>query len=390
LNPSHLTARFTNPVLKSFVVVSKSRLDTQVKMWKHYLPYITPFYAVKSNDNAQLMNWMIDLFGPSNMGFDCASLSEIDSVRKLSKNTRILYAQPCKTATDIGESLRRGVHASVVDSPEELEKMGRAGWKGELLIRLLVPDSNSKQPFGKKFGAPIQWVPEILEQAKRYRIPVKGLSFHVGSECGNPDQFARALQVCRLAMDIGAEMKTDMTTIDIGGGFLPDRANFAGVASSLEAARELYFSTDRSPSGKPLQWIAEPGRFLSSTTHTLYTPVIGRKRGLPSTDSDTPEFRYTLHESIYGFFSNLPFDGQKPVFDLVYKKNKPYVDRKFRSVLFGRTCDGADIIAPNIELPVLDEGDWFKVDNMGAYTSVSASEFNGFPKPDHLYDSDLT
>ena len=330
---------------------------------------------------------MIELFNRQ-MGFDCASLPEIELVRTLSKRIPIIYAQPCKTTTDIDASERHGIRTTVVDSPEELYKLGRVAWKGDILVRLLVPDSNSKQPFGKKFGTPINWIPQILQMAKEYKIPVRGLSFHVGSECENPEQFGQALRVCRLAMDIGAEMKTNMDTIDIGGGFLPNSMNLELVAASLNSSRQLYFPNNRAPSGKPIQWIAEPGRFLSSTTHTLYTPVIGRKSGLPSTEPTDPEFRYTLHESIYGFFSNIPFDGQRPKFEIAYTRNQT-LRRVYRSILFGRTCDGADIICPSVNLPLLDEGDWLKVDNMGAYTNVTASEFNGFPKPDHLYEPDL-
>jgi len=353
-------------------------------MWKQYLPWIKPYYAVKSNNDKRLMAWMIDAYGPA-MGFDCASISEIQEVRAVSKQSPIVYAQPCKTKPDINESLRYGVRTTVVDSPEEMDKMGQAGWKGDVLIRLLVPDGNSRQPFSKKFGAPVQWVPQILELAKRHKIPVTGLSFHVGSECENPNQYAKAVQLCRLAMDLAAEVDIKMDHIDIGGGFLPNEASFANIVSSLESARETHFPQNIGPTGKPINWIAEPGRFLSQTSQTLYTPIIGRKRGLPSDDALAPEFRYTLHESVYGYFSNVPFDGQKPTFKIIHKTNKNLTDNKFRSILFGRTCDGADIICPSIILPHMDEGDWFEVENMGAYTNVSASEFNGFPKPDAIY-----
>jgi ornithine decarboxylase len=353
-------------------------------MWKAYLPWIKPYYAVKSNNDKRLMAWMIDAYGP-HMGFDCASISEMQEVRSVSKTSPIVYAQPCKTKTDINDSLRFGVRTTVVDSPEEMDKMGQAGWKGDVLIRLLVPDNNSRQPFSKKFGAPVQWVPQILESAKRYKIPVSGLSFHVGSECENPNQFAKAVQLCRLAMDLGTEVGTKMDTIDIGGGFLPNEASFSNIVSSLESARDMHFPQNISPSGKPITWIAEPGRFLSQTSQTLYTPIIGRKKGLPSTDPDAPEYRYTLHESVYGYFSNVPFDGQKPTFKIAHRNTKPLTNNTFRSILFGRTCDGADVINPSIMLPFMTEGDWFMVDNMGAYTNVSASEFNGFPKPDAIY-----
>ena len=158
-----MLSRFQNPTLKSFVVVSKDRLNTQIRMWKAYLPWIKPYYAVKSNNDKRLMAWMIDAYGP-HMGFDCASISEMQEVRSVSKTSPIVYAQPCKTKTDINDSLRFGVRTTVVDSPEEMDKMGQAGWKGDVLIRLLVPDNNSRQPFSKKFGAPVQWFRKFLSR----------------------------------------------------------------------------------------------------------------------------------------------------------------------------------------------------------------------------------
>ena len=346
------------------------------------MPYIKPYYAVKSNNDPTLMAWMVELFGKGGMGFDCASIGEMKTIRTIAKQSPIVYAQPCKTINDINESVRYGVRLTVVDSPEEMAKLGQVSWKGATLIRLLVPDSKSKQPFSKKFGAPVQWVPQILEIAKQYKIHVSGLSFHVGSECTNPSQFAHALKLCKLSMELAQEQKVKMNVIDIGGGFLPTALNLSSVASTIDGVRSELFPNNISPSGLPIEWIAEPGRFLSSTAQTIYTPVIGRKRGLPDSEAD---FRYTLHESVYGYFSNIPFDQQKPQFQIAYQKKPPLVQRTFNSVLFGRTCDGADVIDKSINLPVLEEGDWLTADNMGAYTNVTASEFNGFPKPDMIY-----
>ncbi len=378
--------RFNQPVLKSFVLTNKAQVQKQADIWQKYLPFIKPYYAVKSNNDHHLLRWITEVFPKNHAGFDCASIIEMDQVRKVSKTASIVYAHPCKTKHDLDEATRRGIKTTVVDSPEEMEKLRSVSWKGDALIRLAVPDTNSKMPFSKKFGAPISWVSQILEMSRSYKIPIRGLSFHVGSECTNPDQFSKALQLCRLAMDIGIESKIKMDMIDIGGGFLPSATNLAAVSSCIESSRDRLFPDNMSPSGKPITWIAEPGRFMSATCQTLYTPVIGRKQGMPSDDPDAPEFRYTLHESIYGFFSNIPFDSQKPAFTLVHQKEKPLIpDRTHRSILFGRTCDGFDIINPQINLPLLKEGDWFEVDNMGAYTNVTASEFNGFPKPDMIY-----
>ena len=381
---TELVSRFKSPILKSFVIMDRAMVNKQASIWKTHLPFVKPFYAVKANNDTQLLEWLLVAF-TNNIGFDCASINEIQTVRKISKSAKIVYAQPCKTLSDLSESARYGINTTVVDSPEELLKLHQGSYKGSTLIRLAVPDSNSKQPFSKKFGAPLEWVPEILELSKKYRIPVSGVSFHVGSECSNPEQFSKALQLCRMAIDLGTNYNMSMNIIDIGGGFLPSESNLHATASCINSERAKLFPDNLGPDNKELVWIAEPGRFLSAPSQTLYTPVIGKKRGMPS---EPTEFRYTLHESIYGYFSNIPFDGQEPTFSLVHQVEKqPELtkDRTFSSILFGRTCDGADIINPNINLPLLNLGDWLMVPNMGSYTNVTASEFNGFPKPDMIY-----
>ena len=50
------------------------------------------------------------------------------------------------------------------------------------------------------------------------------------------------------------------------------------------------------------------------------------------------------------------------------------------SVLAGPTCDSIDVIAEDIRLPKLKEGDLLVGSAMGAYTWAHASEFNFFPK----------
>jgi ornithine decarboxylase len=50
------------------------------------------------------------------------------------------------------------------------------------------------------------------------------------------------------------------------------------------------------------------------------------------------------------------------------------------SYLAGPTCDSVDVIAENLLLPELEIGDLVVGHTMGAYTSVTASEFNSLEK----------
>ena len=323
-----------------------------------------------------LMKWMTELH--PTLGFDCASRKEIEDVLPIVPASKIIYAQPCKKLQDIEEAQRQKIPLTVVDSVEEMTKMGGV-WKGDVLVRLLVKDKGSKQPFGKKFGAPIEWLPAIYRVAKDNRMSMRGFSFHVGSECQTPQQYADAIEECKKAQGIAKQYGFDTTLIDIGGGFLSDKESFTKVAKTIRQAMKQEFPDPA------VQWIAEPGRFLAAPTHTLYTTVIGKKPVWPSpSTSEDPAYRITIDESVYGSFSNIPFDHQKPVLERVRLgcPNEP----QRPTIVFGRTCDSGDCIGDNIRLPDLAVGDVLRVPMMGAYTTVTASEFNGFPKPSRKYE----
>jgi len=322
----------------------------------------------------------------SGIGFDCASLREIDDALRLVNPDRILYAQPCKRAEDVHVAADKGVRTTVVDSVEEVEKL--AGWRGDVLVRLLVEDKGSKQPFGKKFGAPLDWVPLIAEAALAHGVTLTGFSFHVGSECQEPQQYSAAIETCKKASTMLADHGFRTEMVDVGGGFLPDERSFAAVARCLDGAMKAWGSgtTAATP-----HWVAEPGRFLAAPTHTLYTKVIGKKpvwypKDHPFDEYEEPAWRITVDESVYGAFSNIPFDGQKPVLERVSPTYRRAVTKARPTRVFGRTCDSGDLIAESANLPGVGVGDWIRVSSMGAYTTVTASEFNGFPKPRCVYE----
>jgi ornithine decarboxylase len=205
-----------------------------------------------------------------------------------------------------------------------------------------------------------------------------GYSLHVGSECQDPLQYKHAIEDCRAAADLARKYKIPTRIVDVGGGFLPDASAFKAVAAQIAAACATNFPD---PS---VRIIAEPGRFLAQPTHTLYTTVIGKKPVWPAPRGITdPAWRITVDESVYGTFSNIPFDGQKPVLERVRPSGHGELLRP--TVIFGRTCDSGDLIAAAAPLPELKVGDVLRAKNMGAYTTVTASEFNGFPRPNKIY-----
>ena len=306
---------------------------------------------MKANNDPQLLSWLHSV----GVGFDCASAGEM---RQVSPKADVIFANPCKSLADIAYANKKG-RVTVVDCVEEVDKLRQVGWKGSVLIRLMVPDAGSEQPFSKKFGAPLSKVPAILDELRLAGVPHAGWSFHVGSKCRVASQYAEAIKIC---MEGRAMTKKDSTIIDVGGGFTPD-PSFVEAAAVIRRCQRLY---------NGVRWIAEPGRFIAEPVVDLEVSVIGVKHG--STIS------YTVDESVYGAFSNVAFDGKKPVFI------SPKTGDLQKSIIFGRSCDSADLIAETM-LPSLSIGDKLRVQNMGAYSMVSASEFNGFPMAERVYRS---
>jgi ornithine decarboxylase len=354
------------------LLFNRTKLLDQVNQWRAHLPGIAPHYAVKANNDPQLLRWL----RAAGAQFDCASVNEMREVLRVGATPAdIIYAQPCKAIPDIRKAQQIGVPNTVVDSVEEVQKLAEGGWRGGTLIRLMVPDAGSAQPFSRKFGAPIAWASDILYALKHAKLKHTGWSFHVGSGCTTPAQYRQAIELCAT----GAAMRHANTEIvDIGGGFVPDREQFAAAASAICGAKTLFPLTTR--------WIGEPGRFLCAPVATAEIEVIGRKPRL-GPDGRPDGWRYTVDESVYGLFSNIPFDGFRPEFKLLATD----AEKRDRvpATVFGRTCDSADCLAEDVTLPELHVGDRLQVENMGAYTLVSASEFNGFPKARRVYDEPL-
>jgi len=357
----------------SAIVVSPSRIRTQVDMWRTLLPTVNPYYAVKCNPDSVLLQ-TLKHYG---VGFDCASLQEVNEVYKLGQlNSRhnIIYAHPMKSERDIKVVDSMDISTTVVDSVEECDKLMACDWKGSALLRVAVNDSNSKMPFSVKFGASFE---EVKSIAKRSKIPITGVSFHVGSGCEHPNQYVQAISYS--VLEVFNELrknKHNPRILDIGGGYSSNHTDFTKAANVIHSTLSLYVSPRTTV-------IAEPGRYIAQPCQDLFVKVIAKKPGL-----NGKGWRYIIDESVYGQFSCIPFDHQKPQWiHIPQVGGNKLVNKNEESVIFGRTCDSLDVIAKGVIDP-MEVGDWLYFPMMGAYTSSTASEFNGFPKPDKLIDAD--
>ena len=98
-------------------------------------------------------------------------------------------------------------------------KIARHAPHAGLVLRLRVPNTGSMVELSSKFGASPGEAVDLIAFAHNNKLDVEGLSFHVGSQCTNIQNYVQALH---LASGIFAEAKTrgfDLKLLDIGGGF---------------------------------------------------------------------------------------------------------------------------------------------------------------------------
>ncbi len=345
-----------------FLALSPGRLRHNVAELRDALPNVELFYAMKSNPHLDVLVALDALVD----GIDVASWGEARVAERAGYGPeRLLHTNPVKTPAEIQRCLDHGIRWFVFDSRDEMQKLSEFGDAADLLLRMAIPDATCTVDLSSKFGVQPGDVPVFFAQAKRLGLPVRGISFHVGSQCREPADFERAFGLVRRAFQQGRRAGFALDTLDIGGGLpvpyrttLPRREEyFAAIRRGLNR-----FRADR------LRVLAEPGRCIAGDAMTLVVSVIGR-----ATRNGHPW--YYVDDGLYGAFSGKLYDHCD--YRLLTKRAGPPGD----CVVAGRTCDSIDIVARDQPLPALELNDLLLVPGMGAYTGASATMFNGFPPP---------
>lgn len=132
---------------------------------------------MKCNSDPNLLRLLAEL----GTGFDCASIEELRSVLALGVDpARIIFANPCKTASSLVFAQTAGVSWTTFDNLDELDTIKRYHPNAQLALRIFASDSDALVDLSKKYGAPIDSTWRLLKRAKELGLEVSGVSFHVG------------------------------------------------------------------------------------------------------------------------------------------------------------------------------------------------------------------
>ena len=351
------------------VVIDHDLIRRNYAAFRKHLPKVQAYYAVKANPAPEIVRTLFR----AGASFDVASLPEFmlvyENIKHLPAQERqdfiwdkIVYANPIKPKETL-EALDQYKPLVTFDNLEELRKIRRYAPHAGLALRLRVPNTGSMVELSSKFGCDPGQAVDLISEAFRIGLVVEGVSFHVGSQCTNFENFVQALNMSAAVMREAQARGHQIKIVDIGGGF-PVRYNrhvppIGVLAKKINAEIGRLFPAD-------IEILAEPGRFLVATAAISVARIIGKA----VRDGKTC---YYIDDSVYNTFSGIIFDHCQYHIK-AFKKGATEI-----CAVFGQTCDGLDTISQSEELPDLEIEDLVYSDNIGAYSNASATWFNGFP-----------
>ncbi|MDP1557801.1 MAG: type III PLP-dependent enzyme [Nitrosomonas sp.] len=347
---------------KPFLLVDNSIIRHKIRRFKAAMPRVHPHYAAKANPDPRVLKTLIE----EGAGFEIASIAELDQLLNLGvPAAEIFYSNPMKSRAYLEYAASKGVEWYVLDSLEELQKIVSVKPDAKMYLRIDTPNIGSDWPLAGKFGAHLADISEIIQEATRLKADLAGVTFHVGSQCRNPQNWRVGIE---RAKNVFAEMCSaglNPRLLNIGGGY-PVR--HVKPIPSIEVIAEVV-NAAIADLPENVRIMAEPGRYLVSDAACFVCRVVGTA---------------TRNGKRWMYWDAGMFGGIIEITEGL--RYQILTDRKGSDIpwsIAGPTCDSVDILAHGEMLPKdLQEGDFIYIPNAGAYTTAYASNFNGFPLPD--------
>jgi ornithine decarboxylase len=347
---------------RPFLILDTAIVRAKVRRFRAAMPRVRPHYAVKANPDPRVLK----VLAQEGCGFEIASVAELDLLLALGvPAAEVFYSNPIKSRESIAYAASKGVLWYVVDSPDELRRVFETKPDARIYLRLATPNIGSDWPLSGKFGAGTADAREIVMLAAKLGADLAGVTFHVGSQCRNPENWRVALEKARNLFDVMTKAGLKPRLLNIGGGY-PVRH-----VKPIPAIEVIGNVVNEGLKAFPedVTVIAEPGRYLVSDAGYFVCRVLG---------TATRGGKRWMHWDA-GLFGGVIETSEGLRYKIRTDRSGPDVNW----TVGGPTCDSVDIVMRDEPLPSdLQEGDFVYLKNAGAYTTAYASQFNGFPLPE--------
>ncbi|MCO6426667.1 type III PLP-dependent enzyme [Nitrosomonas communis] len=347
---------------KPFLLVDSNIIRNKIRRFKAAMPRVHPHYAAKANPDARVLRTLIE----EGSGFEIASIAELDLLLSLGvPAAEIYYSNPMKSRAYLEYAAAKGVEWYVLDSIEELRKIVSIKPDAKLYLRIDTPNIGSDWPLAGKFGTHLADIKAIINEAASLDADLAGVTFHVGSQCRNPQNWRVGIERAKNVFDDMRQAGLKPRLLNIGGGY-PVR--HVKPIPSIEVIADVI-NDAIADLPDDIHIMAEPGRYFVSDSACFVCRVVG---------TATRNGKRWMYWDA-GIFGGIIEVSEGLRYEIL-------TDRKGSNIpwsIAGPTCDSVDVLMHDELLPEdIQEGDFIFIPNAGAYTTAYASNFNGFPLPD--------
>ncbi len=349
------------------------------------LPDIRVYYALKSNSHPTVATTLIQ----EGVGLDVSSGLELQTALRYGARD-IVFSGPGKRPDELGLAVDNAQFVTVLlDSFGELARLEQIARHGQASIRAGVRLTTDDTGIWKKFGIPLDRLPEFFEAARKCtHVDLCGLQFHMSWNLNPQSQVVFIARLGGELRRLDKKHRDRIRFIDVGGGFWPEDGEWLQPAATpqgmLRAALadlpiesiEHYkrsgclihdFADHISsalrhqlPEDMNCAICLEPGRWLcNGAMHILLTVVDLKSPDVVITDGGTNAVGWERFETDYF-----------PVINLT----RPSL-HEHECLIAGSLCTPHDLWGYSYFGKSIHEGDILLVPNQGAYTYSLRQEF---------------
>jgi diaminopimelate decarboxylase len=328
-----------------------------------------PAFAIKSNS----LPAILERLAACEFGADAGSLGELElaAAAGFVPARRVLNGNG-RTIEEAEWAARQGVHSVNADHIGELDLLDRAAASAKTTIRValrvnpgIVTDGHRYVATGgddAKFGvSPAEALEAWTARSRWPSLRVDGVHVHVGSQLLDLAPLEGALEVALALAREAAGRGTPLGFVNLGGGFGVD---YSGAGAEFPLERYARHLVDRAR-GVGLEWVLEPGRWVTAPYGVLVAEVLWVKRRndrrfvvLAAGMNDL------IRPALYGARHRIV-----PV--------RPATAPLEPATVVGPVCESGDVFAEDVLLPPLSSGDLVAILDCGAYGAVMSSNYNG-------------
>lgn len=375
----------------SFYLYDEKGIHKSIENLIKNFPGVDFLYSVKCNPNRQVLKSIFS----KGIGADAASLNEVLLAKEcgLCKD-QIYYSAPGKTIKDL--KIAMGNATIIADSLSEIEKINSIAKERKTIEKIGVRINPNfgfyqKEKTPSKFGIDEDEFLNFLNETLS-NIKIVGIHVHLHSQELKIEVLENYYkQVISLARRIKAQIGSiEFLNMGSGIGINYSQQDEAIDIETLGVITEQIVQEFKNENAKTKIFI-ETGRYLVGKSGYYITKVLDKKKSCGQT-------YIILKNTLNGFIrpsiermvleKNPNSSSSEPLF--TGKNSFSFSTLKEDSTevvnLVGNLCTATDVIAENIELPILEEGDLIIINNAGSYAAVlSPMQFSSQEKPGEIF-----